>query len=57
MELFQQEGMFPDEFTFFKVLNACVVLQALEEGRLHPSQIIQSGCELDLYVGSTLIHM
>jgi hypothetical protein len=36
MELFQQEGMFPNEFTFFKVLNACVVLQALEEGRLHP---------------------
>jgi pentatricopeptide repeat protein len=60
LELFQQmqyEGMMPDRFTFVQVLNACASLQALEEGRRIHTQIIQSGCELDVYVANGLIDM
>ncbi|KAH9551807.1 hypothetical protein CY35_09G032400 [Sphagnum magellanicum] len=60
MELFQQmqdEGMIPDKFTFVRVLNACARVRALEEGRQIHSQIIQSGCESDVYVANSLIDM
>ncbi|CAK9270126.1 unnamed protein product [Sphagnum jensenii] len=60
LELFQQmqyEGMMPDRFTFVQVLNACASLQALEEGRRIHTQIIQSGCELDVYVANGLVDM
>ncbi|CAM6051292.1 unnamed protein product [Sphagnum compactum] len=53
----QQEGMIPNRFTFIPVLNACASLQALEEGRWIHTQIIQSGCESDVYLGSSLINM
>ncbi len=52
IELFQQmqqEGlMIPD------MLNALAGLRALEEGRHVHIQIMQSGCQLDAYVGSSL---
>ncbi|CAK9204543.1 unnamed protein product, partial [Sphagnum troendelagicum] len=60
MELFyqmQQEGMTPDRFTFVSVINACASLRSLEEGRCIHTQIIQSGCESDLYVNNALIDM
>ncbi len=53
----QQEGMVPNRFTFVQVLNACASSQALQEGTCIHSQIIQSGCESDVYVGSSLINM
>jgi pentatricopeptide repeat protein len=53
----QQEGMIPNRFTFIPVLNAYASLQALEEGRWIHTQIIQSGCESDVYLGSSLINM
>jgi pentatricopeptide repeat protein len=53
----QQEGMIPNRFTFIPVLNAFASLQALEEGRWIHTQIIQSGCESDVYLGSSLINM
>ncbi|CAM6036051.1 unnamed protein product [Sphagnum compactum] len=58
MRLFQQmkqEGMSPDKFTFVRVLNACANLPALEEGRSIHMQIIQSGCDSDIYVCNSLI--
>jgi pentatricopeptide repeat protein len=60
MRLFQQmkqEGMSPDKFTFVQVLNACANLPALEEGRSIHMQIIQSGCDSDIYVCNSLIDM
>ncbi len=60
MQLFQQiqqEGMSPDTFTFVQVINACAGLGALEEGRHIHEQIIQSGCESDVFVGNSLVDM
>jgi len=52
----QQEGMKPPN-TFIWVLNACASEVALEEGRCAHEQIIQSGFESDVFVGSSLINM
>jgi pentatricopeptide repeat protein len=60
IELFhemQQKGMSFDRFSFVPVLNACASLQALEEGRQAHKQIIQCGCEADVFVGSSLVDM
>ncbi|KAH8973473.1 hypothetical protein BDL97_01G050500 [Sphagnum fallax] len=60
LELFrkmQQEGVQPDGITFVGVLNACASVVALEEGRQAHEKIIQSGCELDVFVGNSLIDM
>ncbi|CAM6003174.1 unnamed protein product [Sphagnum balticum] len=60
MELFKQmqkRGMRPDRFTFVLVLNACVGLRALEEGRRAHQLIMQTGCEADVFVGSSLVDM
>ncbi|CAK9238066.1 unnamed protein product [Sphagnum troendelagicum] len=53
----QQKGMSPDNFTFVPVLNACASLRALEAGRKVHEEIIQSGCEADLFVGNSLVDM
>jgi pentatricopeptide repeat protein len=60
LELFrqmQQSNIIPDSFTFVHVLKACANLQALEEGRCIHTQVIQSGFESNLYVGSSLVNM
>ncbi|KAH9541505.1 hypothetical protein CY35_14G068500 [Sphagnum magellanicum] len=57
LELFQemqQEGVQPNSVTFVGVLNACASVVAHEEGRCVHQQIIQSGLELDVFVGSSL---
>jgi pentatricopeptide repeat protein len=58
IELFQQmqqEGlMIPDTLNFIWVLNALASLRALQECRHVHMQIMQSGCQLDAYVGSSL---
>jgi pentatricopeptide repeat protein len=53
----QQEGVEPNAVTFMGVLNACASLAALEEGGRVHQQIVQSGCESDAFVGSSLINM
>jgi pentatricopeptide repeat protein len=53
----QSKGMSPDAFTFVPVLNACASLRALKEGRYVHERIIQSGCESDVFVHSSLIDM
>jgi pentatricopeptide repeat protein len=60
LELFQQmqcEGVPPNPVTFVGLLNACSSVMALEEGRRAHQLITQSGCELDIFVGSSLIDM
>jgi pentatricopeptide repeat protein len=60
MQLFQQmqqEGMSPDTFTFVQVINACAGLGALENGRLVHDQLIQSGCESNIFLGNSLVDM
>jgi pentatricopeptide repeat protein len=53
----QQEGVQPDSATFVGMLNACACVLALEEGRCAHEQITQSGCESNVFVGSSLVNM
>jgi len=46
----------PDFATFLGMLNACTSVIALEEARCAHEQIIQSGCESDVFMGTTLVH-
>ncbi len=60
LELFekmQQEGVQPDSVTFVGVLNACVSILALEEGRCVHQQIVEFGCHSDVFVGNSLVDM
>jgi pentatricopeptide repeat protein len=60
LELFQQmqqEGVEPDSVTFVGVLNACASIVALEEGRHVHEQIIETGCNSDVFVGNSLVDM
>ncbi len=60
LELFRQmqwDGVQPDSVTFVGVLKACASVVAIEEGRCAHEQIIQSGLELDVFVGNSLVHM
>jgi pentatricopeptide repeat protein len=60
LELFlkmQQEGLQPDFVTFVGVLNACASILALEEGRYIHHEVIESGLELDVFVGNSLVDM
>jgi pentatricopeptide repeat protein len=53
----QQEGVQPDSVTFVRVLKACASMVAIEEGRCVHQDIIQSGLESDVFVGSSLLNM
>jgi pentatricopeptide repeat protein len=60
LELFQQmqlAGVELDPVTFVGVLNACASVVTLEEGRHAHEQIIQSGCESNAFVASSLVNM
>ncbi len=60
LELFQQmqqEEVQLDPVTFVGVLNPCASVVALEEGRCAHEQIIQSGCDSDNFMGSSLVDM
>jgi len=43
-----------DKFTFFQVINACAGLGALKDSRHAHQQIIESGFESNVFVGSSL---
>ncbi len=53
----QQEGVQPDSITFAGVLKACASMVAIEKGRCVHQDIIQSGLESDVFVGSSLVNM
>ncbi|CAK9193539.1 unnamed protein product [Sphagnum troendelagicum] len=46
-----------DSVTFVGVLNACASIVALEEGRHVHEQIIETGCNSDVFVGNSLVDM
>ncbi len=53
----QQEGVEPKPVTFVGILNACASIEALNEGKDVHEQIIQSGWESNVSVGSSLVDM
>jgi pentatricopeptide repeat protein len=53
----QHEGVQPDSVTFVGLLNACASVVVLEQGRCVHQQILQSGLESDVFVGSSLVDM
>ncbi|KAJ7285387.1 hypothetical protein O6H91_05G047000 [Diphasiastrum complanatum] len=53
----QQTGIPPNKVTFLVVLKACAQIPALEQGKQLHSDIVKSGFESDLIVGSTLVDM
>jgi pentatricopeptide repeat protein len=53
----QQKGVQPTLVTLMGVLNACASMFALQEGRCTHEQIIESGWESDVFVGSSLVDM
>jgi hypothetical protein len=53
----QQEGVQPDSVTFVGVLKASASMVAIEEGRCVHQDIIQSGLESDVFVGSSFVNM
>lgn len=59
--LFQQllcsERVFPNEFTFLSILNACANLGDLEAGRMVHICMIESGVEINIFVGNALLNM
>ncbi|CAM6126707.1 unnamed protein product [Calypogeia fissa] len=60
LELYWQmqfEGVEPNPFTYVGVLNACASVGALEEGRRINVEIIQNGCDSNVFVGNSLINM
>ncbi|CAK9880656.1 unnamed protein product [Sphagnum jensenii] len=57
MELFHQmqlEGTNPDSFAFVLLLNSCASVRSLEEGEHAHEQMIASGTEFNVFVGSSL---
>jgi pentatricopeptide repeat protein len=62
MELFQQMqleegGANPNSCTFVLVLNSCASSRSLEDGQRAHKQIIASGCEVNVFVRSSLLDM
>jgi pentatricopeptide repeat protein len=53
----QQEGVEPNPVTFVGILNACASVESLQEGKDVHEQIIQSGWESNVSVGSSLVDM
>eukprot|EP01018_Ginkgo_biloba_P020809 Gb_00201 [translate_table: standard] len=51
----QVANMMPDPFTMVSVLQACAHLGAMQQGKWIHDYIIQSGFELDAFVGTALI--
>ncbi|KAJ7536613.1 hypothetical protein O6H91_12G074900 [Diphasiastrum complanatum] len=53
----QQTGIQPNKVTFIVVLKACARIPALEEGKKFHLDIVKSGFESDVIIGSTLVDM
>ncbi|KAJ7528126.1 hypothetical protein O6H91_16G085100 [Diphasiastrum complanatum] len=56
-EQMKQEGVKPDDVTYALLLKACASVAALEQGKQLHSDIIKSGFESDVIVGSALVDM
>jgi len=51
----QEEVVLPDPTSFVGVLNVFASAAALEEGRCALEQIIQIGCQYNVFVGNSLV--
>eukprot|EP00250_Pteridium_aquilinum_P003916 c14180_g1_i2 orf=213-3113(+) len=56
-EKMQEISLYPSKHTLVTLLKACARLKDLERGQQLYVCIVQRGCEMDLFVGSTLIDM
>eukprot|EP00250_Pteridium_aquilinum_P004036 c14287_g1_i1 orf=3-1634(+) len=52
----QEDGVEPNSIIVVGVLKACSSLVALDEGKLIHCSALETGCELDMFVGSSLIN-
>eukprot|EP01018_Ginkgo_biloba_P009890 Gb_09361 [translate_table: standard] len=60
LELFRQlnmSGMEPNHFTLSSVLKVCACVAALQQGEQVHTQMIKTGLDSDVFVGSTLVDM
>jgi pentatricopeptide repeat protein len=57
VEQMQSECVQPDPVTFVRILNACDSLQALEEDRRAHRQMIEIGCDCNVFIGNSLTDM
>jgi pentatricopeptide repeat protein len=53
----QQEGFKPNVYTYVSILNACASAGALDWVKEVHNQAREAGFELDLRVGTSLVHM
>eukprot|EP01018_Ginkgo_biloba_P022101 Gb_10151 [translate_table: standard] len=53
----QRAGMKPSQYTFTGALSACSSLPALEQGKQVHSQILKTGFQRSIFVGSALVDM
>jgi pentatricopeptide repeat protein len=53
----QQEGTISNKYTFIQVINACAGLGSLQDGRHVHEQIIQSGCQFNVFTVNSLVDM
>eukprot|EP00250_Pteridium_aquilinum_P008728 c18164_g1_i1 orf=161-649(+) len=53
----RQDGLHPDKVSFLYVLKACIGIRAVEPGQLAHFEIVSSGLDSDVVVGSTLVDM
>ncbi|KAJ7534043.1 hypothetical protein O6H91_13G076700 [Diphasiastrum complanatum] len=56
-KLMQSSGVKADTATFVSILKACGNIAAIDQGRKIHAQICETGLDLDLVVGSTLVDM
>eukprot|EP00250_Pteridium_aquilinum_P006020 c16015_g1_i1 orf=91-1743(+) len=56
-QVMQDEGVTPVHITFVNILKTCADGAALEKGRVVHSSATEYGIELDVYVGSMLVHI
>ncbi len=57
VEQMQSECVQPDPVTFVRILNACDSLQALEEDGHAHRQMIEFGCDYNVFIGNSLTDM
>lgn len=51
----QQEGIQPNNVTFVSTLKACSGASNLDQGKLMHAAVVESGFDMDTFIGSTLI--
>eukprot|EP01018_Ginkgo_biloba_P014954 Gb_36806 [translate_table: standard] len=53
----QEAGIKPNQFTYSNVIRSCLILAALEQGKVVHAHIIKSGFDSNLFLGNVLLDM